>query len=334
MAILAGIDEAGYGPHLGPLVAAAAALEFAGPDVPEPDLWRPLADFISKHPPGRGGQMVICDSKKAYTAGGSLVTLERAVLGFLAAAGLRPRTLAELFQATSATALPAAAGDGGACPAAPWENPEALRLPLQAAQADIDDDAGRLAAGLARLGGRPAALRLAAASASRLNRLMTGERNKAAALFALAADLLAEVLRLGAGGPVHVTLDRHGGRRYYARLLAGAFPMTAVETLGERADESRYRLRRAADGPRGNAEVRITVRTRCESSSTAAALASMAAKYVRELVMRQMNAYFQARVPGLRPTAGYGLDAWRFLDDIAAARAALGVPDAAILRSR
>jgi hypothetical protein len=60
----------------------------------------------------------------------------------------------------------------------------------------------------------------------------------------------------------------------------------------------------------------------------------MAAKYVRELHMVQLNAYFQGLVPGLRPTAGYGRDAWRFLSDVAAARAAAGVPDAAILRSR
>jgi hypothetical protein len=50
--------------------------------------------------------------------------------------------------------------------------------------------------------------------------------------------------------------------------------------------------------------------------------------------MRQLNAYFQARVPGLRPTAGYGLDAWRFLEDVAAARTAAGVSEEVLLRQR
>ena len=66
----------------------------------------------------------------------------------------------------------------------------------------------------------------------------------------------------------------------------------------------------------------------------ATALASMTAKYLRELHMIQFNAYFQARVPGLKPTAGYGLDAWRFLDDIAAARAADGLAGPTLLRTR
>jgi hypothetical protein len=322
MAILAGIDEAGYGPHLGPLVVAAAAFEFAGP-LPGPDLWKPLAAHIRKRPAGNGSRAVICDSKVAYTSGSGVRTLERTVLGFLAAGGLRPRTLAELL---AVCAAPAAGGNGSA--PAPWEKPDAVPLPLEAAPEEIEAAAGHIAAGLAEIGGRPAALRVNVASAARLNQLLDGGRNKAGALFALAADLLGEVLRLAAGGPVHILMDRHGGRRYYGGLLAGAMPMTAVEALAESPAESRYRL------ACGGAAAEITVRDRCEEASTATALASMAAKYVRELAMGQMNAYFQARVPGLRATAGYGLDAWRFLDEIAAARAAAGVPDAAILRSR
>ena len=42
------------------------------------------------------------------------------------------------------------------------------------------------------------------------------------------------------------------------------------------------------------------------------ALASMTAKYLRELSMRAFNEFWCARVPGLRPTAGYPGDAPRF----------------------
>ena len=324
MGILAGIDEAGYGPHLGPLVVASAAIEFAAAPLPDPDLWESLAAHVCKRPSRGGTHVVICDSKVAYTSGGSLKTLERTVLGFLAAAGHRPRTFSELLRAMAA---PAGPGSNGSAPA-PWEDPEALRLPREAAPGEVDAAAGHLAAGLAAIGGRAAALRVSVASAARFNDLVGSGRNKAGALFALAADLLGEVLRRADGGPVHVVMDRHGGRRYYAQLLAGAFPMMPVEPIAETPGESRYRL------ARGEAPAEITVRERSESTSTATALASMAAKYVRELAMGQMNAYFRARVPGLRATAGYGTDAWRFLDDIAAVRAAAGVPDAAILRSR
>jgi hypothetical protein len=335
MGILAGIDEAGYGPHLGPLVVAAAAFEFDAAPLPDPDLWHALAPHVTKQPSRHAAGVVICDSKVAYTSGGRLATLERTVLGFLAAAGRRPRTFAELLGAVAVRHSDTADAVAAASDA-PWETPETIALPVDATSGEIDAAAEHLARGLADIGGRPAGLWVNTASAARLNGLIDGQRNKAGALFTLAADLLGEVLRRGAGTPVHVAMDRHGGRRYYADLLSGAFPMTTVEAVEESPTLSRYRLLHGGPAT-GDAEagaVTLTVRERCEEASTATALASMAAKYVRELAMRQLNAYFQERVPGLRATAGYGLDAWRFLDDIATARAAIGVPDAAILRSR
>jgi len=365
MAILVGIDEAGYGPHLGPLVVAAAAIEFAGDTPPEPGFWGALEAHVRDRPGGAGDHVVICDSKLAYGGARDLCVLERTVLGFLAAAGARPRSLADLLRATcvraaseSAPGLPCEDGMAAACPPAggpplrghvspagdsmpgerraghatrdaePWDKPHALALPHAAGAEDVASAAGHVAKGLASLGAKPGGLWANAAPAARLNRLMDGQRNKAGALFALAADLVAEVQGRWPHDPIHVTMDRHGGRRYYAKLLAGAFPMIPVETLEESPGQSRYRL------ARGQAPISVTVRDRCETWSLPTALASMAAKYVRELHMAQLNAYFQTLVPGLRPTAGYGLDAWRFLDDVAAARAAAGVPDAAILRSR
>jgi len=397
MAILAGIDEAGYGPHLGPLVVAAAAIELAGPEPPDPDLWHALRGHVRKRLSGSSTRVVICDSKISYGCAGDLAPLERGVLGFLAAAGLRPRSLAELIEMTHVAASPdgdppAAAqsrspqsaqaqspdarrldGDAPALPR-PWHRPESLALPTAAAARDIDAAAAHIARGLAKIGARPGGLRINVASAARLNVLIAGGRNKADALFSLSAGLLADILHRWPRQAILITMDRHGGRRYYAPLLAGAFPMTTVETIEESPGLSRYRLVRGAagaggaagaqlrvpatsdpgcgvssprtphatgDGPIANEmpapaapPVDIAVRDRCESWSLATALASMVAKYVRELYMIQLNAYFRSLVPDLAPTAGYGRDAWRFLDDVAAARAAAGVPDAAILRTR
>ena len=47
------------------------------------------------------------------------------------------------------------------------------------------------------------------------------------------------------------------------------------------------------------------------------ALASCGAKYLRELLMARLNAFFARRKPDLKPTAGYHDDAWRWLDDAA-----------------
>jgi hypothetical protein len=328
MTLLVGIDEAGYGPHLGPLVVAAAAIEVDLPQSPadpftSPDLWPALQACVSKRPAGSKSRVVICDSKVAY-AGGNLATLERTVLAALAATGVRPQSFADLL---AALCVKSAANHGAADE--PWHQPASMPLPQAAAAEEIAKAAAHLVGGLEGLGGRVAGLWVSTASAQGLNRLMDGQRNKAGALFALASDLLAEALRQSPAGPIHITMDRHGGRRYYADLLSGAFPLMPVEPVEEEVEVSRYLLHRDAASP-----VALTVREKCESWSLPTALASMAAKYVRELAMMQLNAYFQARVPGLRATAGYGLDAWRFLDEVAAVRAADGMPDSQILRSR
>jgi hypothetical protein len=353
MTLLVGIDEAGYGPHLGSLVVASATLEIpAAPDAADPfqspDLWPSLETCVARRPAWAGTRVVVCDSKVAY-AGGNLATIERAVLGALAAAGARPGSLAELLDR-----LAVRPADGNGSADGPWHQPHALPLPCAAAPEAVAAAADLLGPGLAGRGVRVADVRAAVASADRLNRLMDGGRNKAGALFTLAADLLSEAVDRAGGGPIHITMDRHGGRRYYADLLSGVFPMAEVEIVEESPEASRYLLhctgagdpphpfplppQQGGEGGRrpgeGAAPVALTVREKCESWSLPTALASMAAKYVRELGMRQFNAYFQKRVPGLKATAGYGLDARRFLDEVTAAQAAAGVPGSLIWRNR
>jgi hypothetical protein len=65
-----------------------------------------------------------------------------------------------------------------------------------------------------------------------------------------------------------------------------------------------------------------------------AALASMTAKYVRELSMRAFNEYWCARVKNLRPTAGYPADAKRFRVDIAHEQRRLGIADRLFWREK
>ena len=326
MAILVGIDEAGYGPHLGPLVVAAGAIAFTSDAVPEPDLWGALRGHVRKRPSGTSSRVVICDSKVAYS-GRSVATLERAVLGFLAAMDLKPSSLAELL---AATAVLCEADDARGTAPRPWDSPRGQALPAATDGEAIRTASEHLSGGFAGLGASAAGLWVNVASPPRFNHLVQTTRNKAAALFALTADLLTEVRTRWPREAIHVTMDRHGSRRYYAGLLAAAFPMTAVETLEETPAVSRYRLHRGGSG----SPAHLTICNRCETWSLVTALASMAAKYVRELHMRQLNGYFQSLVPGLAPTAGYGRDAWRFLDDVAAAREAAGVPEAAVLRCR
>jgi hypothetical protein len=79
MALLVGIDEAGYGPLLGPLVVSAVALK-----VPEgllrADLWEVLAKAVSAQKRGLAGRLLIADSKKAYNRKKGIDPLRRSVL--------------------------------------------------------------------------------------------------------------------------------------------------------------------------------------------------------------------------------------------------------------
>lgn len=66
MAVLVGIDEAGYGPLLGPLVVSSAA--FSMPEeLLKADHWKVLSRAVGREKKGLAGRLVITDSKKAYS---------------------------------------------------------------------------------------------------------------------------------------------------------------------------------------------------------------------------------------------------------------------------
>ena len=55
------------------------------------------------------------------------------------------------------------------------------------------------------------------------------------------------------------------------------------------------------------------------------ALASIFSKYTRELFMHLFNRFFESRLPGIKPTAGYPLDAQRFLSEAESAVRSAGL---------
>ena len=122
-------------------------------------------------------------------------------------------------------------------------------------------------------------------------------------------------------------LHKHGGRNRYAGLLAEHFPEWLIEVHGEGRQRSVYRF-----GPRQR-RVEICFQTKAESHLPTA-LASMASKYLRELAMRALNAFWCARVADLRPTAGYPQDAKRFKAAVAPVQAGLGIDDAVLWRAK
>ena len=74
-----GIDEAGYGPNLGPLLQAAVALRLPDDD---PAGWDTLKPIVRQARGKDDGRLLIDDSKKVYTRGG-IAALERGEKGEL-----------------------------------------------------------------------------------------------------------------------------------------------------------------------------------------------------------------------------------------------------------
>lgn len=144
--------------------------------------------------------------------------------------------------------------------------------------------------------------------------------------------------------PVFIVLcDKLGGRDRYAPLLAARFPGADVKTLVESRAASVYRFCArhgvVRDGSPVDFPTEIAVEIRFTAKGEAnvpTALASICAKYFRELSMIPFNDFWRGAVDdaNLRPTAGYPLDAKRFRAEVDEARRRLKIADAVFWRER
>jgi hypothetical protein len=297
-----GIDEAGYGPNLGPLVMTAVVAE--GPEGCVPDLWRDLAATACRAG-GDPALLWVDDSKRLYQPGKGADRLHAAAAALLAAAGQGTvATLAELFRI-------AGAGTLDAVELTPWLDPDAPPA------SPADPPAGT------PLAGAPwsiVGVHAVVVGPERFNRELAGCASKATVHFGAFAHLLRTLWSDAGATPVSVRGDKHGGRTYYLEPLSGAFPGVWIDRGRESAAESRYTLR---DGAR---RLDLTLQPRADADDGLVAVASIVSKSLRERWMAAFNAFWCRRVPGLAPTAGYPQDAARFRAAIAPHAEALGLP--------
>ncbi|MGA2497282.1 MAG: hypothetical protein ABSH20_06055 [Tepidisphaeraceae bacterium] len=319
--ILAGIDEAGYGPLLGPLLVGCCAIRV--PDTPEPpDLWRELRGIAGKHRERSGCKLHINDSKLVYTPDRGLRELERSVLALAGAWGGKIDSLNALLAAVD----PQAAGLLGEHRWYGMRDGE--EFPIEADATSLRLMVNALAAEMGRVGMAVVHLAARVAPERYLNRMFDSTRNKSSVLFSLSAMHVDQLLRNFGERRLIIHCDRQGGREHYGSLLRLMFEDWSLVVVKEEDGYSGYELHR------GVQLVQIIFREKAEAQWMPVAIASMLAKYLREALMGRFNAWWAGQMPGIAPTAGYYTDGMRFLGEVEAKRKELGIGDAEMVRSR
>lgn len=318
--ILLGIDEAGYGPILGPLVVSAVAFA-APPELAERSLWEALRGCISDSARGAAGRLSVTDSKKLYHRADGLAALERSALGAVALTHEPPADLHGLLRAVAPHALEQ-------LPPYPWYRDANPRLPLEADAGAVRIAARAIRSDAAARGLAPAGVWCEPLTEGHFNRLVDQTRNKAVVSLGLTLRLIQRVADAHPGRPLRVFVDRQGGRAHYRAALMQAFEGCSLQIVDENDEISRYRLRHP------QSEWRIEFATEGETRHMLVAWASIVSKYLREVFMHCFNAFWRTHDPALAPTAGYYTDGHRFLEHAAGCIERLGIDRAMMVRAR
>jgi hypothetical protein len=317
---LIGIDEAGYGPNLGPLVMTSVACR-----VPEAlvgaDLWHVLRAAVRRSAEDKDGRLLIADSKVVYSAARGLAALETGTLAALAlGTNGGPLSLAGFLDCV----LWASAGDVAA---EPWYTGQSL-LPVAAAPAVCHAAAECLHGSSRRNDVAWTQVRSVVICPGRFNALLDRWGSKGAVLGHGLAELIRCNRNAAGGESLHFLVDKHGGRNHYAPMLQASFPDGLVVAHKEGAACSAYTVLGARQ------QVRLTFEPRADAGHFCVALASMVSKYLREVLMGEFNHFWRQQVPDLEPTAGYPGDAARFFLAIRPACERLQLPEDAVWRRR
>jgi ribonuclease HII len=301
MVILVGIDEAGFGPILGPLIVSSSTFSLPH-NLLTADLWRILRKSISDRRKHLAGRLLITDSKKAFTRSSGIKHLQRTVLAVLKYLNYEPTTLTELIELLCASCLVRLSDY-------PWYRDIAdfnLSMDIadkQVASAVFSED-------LVSNGIELLDLKSCCLDVAYYNKMTEAVKNKANVLFSATCSLIKSAYDNFADDDLQIIVDRQGGRVHYRKNLQRMFGDMDLKILRESPATSSYELQA------GDKAMRVHFVVGADSRFLPVSLASMVSKYLRELLVGSINSYFAGFDADLKPTAGYWKDGLRFIEDI------------------
>jgi ribonuclease HII len=301
MVVLVGIDEAGFGPILGPLIVSS--ITFSLPhNLLKSDLWQVLRKSIGDRRKYLAGRLLITDSKKAYTRSSGIKHLQRTVLTVLKCLGKEPSTLTELVELLCPSCL-CRLGDY------PWYR-DITNHSFSTDIADKEVASVVLADDLASNSMELLDIRSSCLDVAYYNKMVAAVRNKANVLFSTTCSLIKSAYDNFAGDDLQIIVDRQGGRVHYRKELQRMFGDMELKILRESPTTSSYELQ--SDGK----AMRLHFVVGADGRFLPVSLASMVSKYLRELLVGNINRYFAGFSTDLKPTAGYWKDGLRFIEDV------------------
>lgn len=306
---LVGIDEAGYGPQLGPLVVSAVVFEL--PDaflitrspIPITDcLWERLSGTISRQKP-HPDKLIVCDSKKIYQPVKGLKQLEKTALAFTR---LIYSDYPDFYR------------DG-------------LVLPVSVLPAEIDSLSTALKSNLSQNSMKFCEIKARIVEPSEFNAGVARCQNKADFLWEVSAQLIKYCVDKYHLSDLIIKAGKQGGRTYYELYLNKLLPARNVKTMKQQHHISAYYI---PGDLAGNKPVSISFIRDGDSSEFVIALASIFSKYFRELAMFRFNSFFRSHLPALKPTSGYYNDSRQFIESITPVLDKLGLDKNNFIRNK
>jgi ribonuclease HII len=325
--LIVGIDEAGYGPSMGPLTIAATAWRVPI-DCELTKMGELLAPEIQPRPLSKADTHVpIGDSKKVNSgprAAESLSTGASFLLWLSQSASLESDAPMDFSSALSHLApqdsTRVLAQDWYRSEVAEEENGRNWNLNL------FEPCVKKLHQNLITMAG----VELRVFDEIEFNRIVAATGNKST-LLSEASLLLSKVLveRVCVDRePIEIYCDKHGGRNKYHGLVSHFFDNEWFTTLDEGTRLSRYQ----ANWKQRSLSIQFAVGGDAFFPTSAA---SILAKWTREQLMARLNTFWASKFSGpLTPTAGYYVDAVRFANEIESLANKLGFSKSQWWRSR